>query len=72
MEIGCAPETRDSREGLVAFVADNGGGFDVDHSEVSGKGVANMRARARAIHGQFDCTSGNDGTRITLWLPYIR
>jgi signal transduction histidine kinase len=71
LEIGCHPATQDGREGLVAFVSDNGIGFP--SAKVLGKGLANMRARAEALHGMFDCQSAlGMGTRVMIWLPYVR
>jgi signal transduction histidine kinase len=72
LEIGCCEQERHGVRGLLAFISDNGQGFDVDEKEVGGKGIANMRARALSLHGQFDCKSGPEGTRIDVWLPYQR
>ena len=72
MRIGCREEMRDGEPGIAAYVADNGTGFD-PAQERSGKGLANMSARAAALHGLLGSTSDSvQGTIITLWLPYQR
>jgi len=72
LEIGCHEESRDGRDGLVAYVVDDGVGFDAENPGL-GKGVGNMRSRARALNCGFDCVmSTGAGTRISLWLPYVR
>lgn len=72
MRIGCREETRGGVAGIAAFAADNGRGYDGEQ-EVAGKGLANIRARAAALHGVLQSTSDSaQGTTITLWLPYQR
>jgi signal transduction histidine kinase len=72
LEIGCQEESFDGRPGIVAYVSDDGHGFDPDGPAV-GKGLSNMRSRARVLHGRFDCVSvAGEGTRISIWLPYTR
>lgn len=72
MRIGCREETRGGASGIAAYVADNGHGFDTAQ-EWPGKGLASIRARAAALHGDLDCTSDcAAGTTIKLWLPYRR
>ena len=72
LEIGCHEELRGGRDGLTAYVLDNGRGFDVE-GPAAGRGINNMRSRARALHGVFDCTlEAGGGTRISIWLPYSR
>ena len=71
LEIGCFPAAHEGRDGLKAYVADNGAGFVA--GGMAGKGLGNMRSRAEAMHGIFECTSAPaEGTRVTLWLPYAR
>lgn len=72
MRIGCREETRGGVAGITAYVADNGRGFDAA-MERPGKGLANIRARAAALHGVLNTASDTpQGTTITLWLPYQR
>ncbi len=72
IEIGCHEEACAGRQGLMAYVSDNGRGFDPD-GPAGGKGIQNMRSRARALHGQFECVAGvGRGTRVSIWLPYVR
>ncbi|HXQ16493.1 MAG TPA: ATP-binding protein [Caulobacteraceae bacterium] len=72
LEIGCHEEACGGRPGLIAYVADNGRGFDPE-GPAAGKGIQNMRSRARALHGQFECVAGaGAGTRVSIWLPYVR
>jgi signal transduction histidine kinase len=72
MRIGCREQPRDGVPGIAAYVADNGCGLAMSQ-EQHGKGLANIRARANALHGvlgsERDVTGG---TVITLWLPHER
>jgi len=72
MKIGCREEIHEGISGIMTFVTDNGVGFKAD--QVShGKGVANMRARAKSLHGVLTHDSSEDkGTLVKLWLPYER
>lgn len=71
LEIGCYPAAHEGRDGLKAYVVDNGAGFVADGT--TGKGLGNMRSRAEAMHGIFECTSAPaEGTRVAIWLPYAR
>lgn len=72
MRIGCREQMHDGVKGIAAHVADNGRGFD-SAEELPGKGLANIRARARSLHGVLSSASETaKGTVITLWLPYER
>lgn len=72
MRIGCRETGRDGIAGIAAYVADNGRGFDGDDG-THGKGLANIRARARSLHGVLEWeTQPGEGTVVTLWLPYAR
>ncbi|MGJ8609547.1 MAG: sensor histidine kinase [Octadecabacter sp.] len=72
MRIGCVESRQDGVAGISTYVADNGTGFDMN-LETTGKGLANMKARAHSLHGQLLCDSKpHGGTTITLWLPYVR
>jgi signal transduction histidine kinase len=72
MRIGCRVETLGGVAGIAAYVSDNGHGFDTT-DESPGKGLASIRARAKALHGSLTSTSEiGKGTVITLWLPYQR
>ncbi len=53
---------------IVLSVADDGDGFDPG-SVQAGNGLANMQARVTSLGGQFDVTSGADGTRIEAQFP---
>jgi signal transduction histidine kinase len=73
MRIGCLEEARDGILGIVAFVADNGVGFDPNSDEEGGKGLSNMRSRTKAIGGIFSAeTEQGKGTELKVWLPYDR
>lgn len=72
MRIGCREQTYRGVDGIAAYVADNGHGFDAS-GELPGKGLANIAARARSLHGLLSTESEpGKGTRVTLWLPYLR
>jgi len=72
MRIGCQEKDNKGVPGISAYVADNGVGFDTE-IETVGKGLSNIRARARSLHGELSCVSNpTDGTVVTLWLPYER
>jgi hypothetical protein len=40
--------------------------------EKGGKGLSIQRRRAHAIGAEIGWTSDRSGTRMTLWLPYVR
>jgi signal transduction histidine kinase len=67
--VACQLISRAGRSGILIAIADDGVGMR-GATEVSGKGLANMRARATALGGAFG-VEGNlpKGTRLTLWLP---
>lgn len=72
MRIGCTEKEHEGIPGIFAYVADNGIGFDTD-METSGKGLSNIRSRVRSLHGALSYVSSpNNGTIVSLWLPYIR
>ncbi|MFZ1566384.1 sensor histidine kinase, partial [Sphingorhabdus sp.] len=72
MRIGCREQSYDGVDGIAAYVTDNGHGFDAS-DELPGKGLANISARARSLHGLLHTESEpGRGTTITLWLPYQR
>ncbi|MBI3346381.1 MAG: hypothetical protein HY020_04115 [Burkholderiales bacterium] len=59
---------------LTVTVADDGHGFEPGASDASdrpGRGIANMRARAAALHGRLTISSGTDGTCLRLELPRV-
>lgn len=71
IRIGCAEAMRDGSMGIAAYVADNGRGFDQNAPSVTGKGLSNIRARARALRGRVHYESAlGSGSAMTLWLPY--
>jgi signal transduction histidine kinase len=53
---------------LALDVVDDGTGFDLDH-HASGKGLASMRKRARALGAQLSVASSTQGTCVRLRLP---
>lgn len=60
-------------DGVTVTIADNGAGFAVDTAMASGgKGLANQLRRAQSIGADIRWTSDRAGTRLTLWLPYVR
>lgn len=72
MRIGCYEKEHDGVAGVATFVADNGQGFDRD-AALRGKGLSNIRARAKSLHGTLDYESApGKGTVVRLWLPYAR
>jgi signal transduction histidine kinase len=72
MRIGCYEKEHDGVAGVATFVADNGQGFDRD-AALRGKGLSNIRARAKSLHGTLDHESApGKGTVVRLWLPYAR
>ncbi len=50
-------------------LSDDGGGFDPD-AVTDGTGLNNMQARAEALGGDFELSSGASGTDIQARLPY--
>ena len=59
------------RDGLLELeVADDGTGADLSHG-TAGRGLANMRTRARQIGATLDLQSGLGGTRVTLRMPSV-
>lgn len=72
MTIGCKEKTVETVPGILIYVNDNGDGFDADQA-IYGKGIANMQARAKSLHGILTHSSNvNEGTIVELWLPYER
>ena len=53
---------------IVLRIEDDGKGFDPGLPN-AGRGMANMRNRARDCHGELTVTALNPGTRIELSLP---
>ncbi len=52
------------------FLKDDGKGFDTTNKKTSGIGLKNMKKRAKIIHAEFDLQSNNNGTLITLKIPF--
>ncbi len=72
VRIGCREAQHVGIAGIAAYVADNGQGFDPE-AKGPGKGLSNIHARARSLHGYLDYkTKAGEGTVVTLWLPYVR
>jgi signal transduction histidine kinase len=73
IEIGCHDQIRGGVAGLLAFVGDDGCGFDPFAERPAGRGLANMQARATALDGSFSCAARpGGGTLVSLWLPLER
>ena len=61
-----------AREGMLELeVADDGTGTDLSNG-TAGRGVANMRARARQMGAELEFRSGASGTRVMLRMPLVR
>lgn len=59
----------DGRRGVYVEVRDDGRGFDVAAANGRGRGLANMRHRARDLGGSVIVSSGDTGAAVRLWLP---
>jgi two-component system, NarL family, sensor histidine kinase UhpB len=57
----------DDPKGLEILVVDNGHGIGTDAP--SGKGVGNMKDRAKRLGGMLTISSSSQGTRVSLKLP---
>ncbi len=69
--VECGSAERDRRDGISITIRDAGRGFDPG-SPTAGKGMANMAARAKSLHGALTCDSGvGKGTTVSLWLPLL-
>lgn len=66
------PSVKEEASGISIEIMDNGKGFACAKT-TDGKGIANMRARARVLGGecQFESLSAG-GARVSLWLPELR
>ncbi|MEP6017070.1 MAG: ATP-binding protein [Paracoccaceae bacterium] len=72
IRVGCYEKTENNCPGIQTYIKDDGDGFDVQLA-TKGKGMANMRARAKSLHGVLSCKSEpGHGTDVRLWLPYVR
>jgi signal transduction histidine kinase len=64
-----------SRQWVRVTITDDGNGFDpalldnVPEGSCSGRGLRNLRSRARALHGRLDVQSRPGCTEVTLDLP---
>jgi signal transduction histidine kinase len=59
-------------EEICISLSDNGTGFRIDSpQEASGKGLANMRARANSIGAVIQIFSSADGTQLKLIVPVV-
>lgn len=63
VEVASTPEL------LAVAITDNGHGFAADSSSAAGRGIANMHARAAALHARLVIESDSRGTRLRLALP---
>lgn len=57
-----------SAQRVTIDISDNGSGF-AESGVAAGRGLANMRHRARAIGGELRVRSSADGTAVSLLLP---
>lgn len=55
---------------LYLRITDNGKGYDPDNAK-AGRGLYNMKRRARALNAEFEQTSSASGTTICLNFPMI-
>ncbi|HMS20651.1 ATP-binding protein [uncultured Sphingorhabdus sp.] len=68
--IACRPSERDGRSGVELVLADDGCGFDIRSETRQGRGLSNMRTRARQLSAELDVESSRgEGSRLKLWLP---
>jgi ligand-binding sensor domain-containing protein/two-component sensor histidine kinase len=71
---GCSIATiavRMDRRGLTLKIEDNGTGFDPARDR-DGQGLASMQRRAESLGGQFEVSTGLEGTVVTLFVPWTR
>lgn len=75
------PGEQQGRSGITITLTDDGVGIAGKAAQAggdriasrSGKGLANMTARARALGGHLKIGPGeHGGTRLTLWLPLVK
>ncbi len=59
-------------ETLMVEIADDGAGFDPNHSKPGHRGLANMRARCGELGGVLGIDSSPQGTRIHITVPLDR
>jgi len=59
-------------EAVTLEVADQGRGIPADRGAGRGVGIPGMRGRVQQLGGQFEITSGSDGTRVKVTLPVAR
>jgi signal transduction histidine kinase len=72
IEIGAWPLQFEGRDGIETWISDNGIGFDPS-LVTNGRGIGNMRTRARSLAGEFQRSSVvGEGTHVKLWLPLTR
>jgi signal transduction histidine kinase len=58
------------KPGAFVRITDNGLGFNVERIAL-GRGLGNMHARAKRLHGELSVTSKpRKGTSVELWLPF--
>jgi PAS domain S-box-containing protein len=58
------------KESIFLEIVDNGCGFDSDHVKFGGKGLGNIKERAKRIKGKLKIDSSpENGTKITLLVP---
>ncbi|MFT4296587.1 MAG: sensor histidine kinase [Micropruina sp.] len=62
-------ELIDTGDAVRLSVADDGVGFD-PHAPHEGFGLDGMRKRSEAVGGSFRVDSGQDGTRVTVEVPW--
>ena len=56
---------------VILEIRDNGAGFDLDSAEsLGGLGLRGMRERAEQINGDLRINSGENGTQVSVEVPY--
>jgi signal transduction histidine kinase len=61
---------RPRKDSIYLEIVDNGCGFNLDDVKVGGKGLKNIRERAKRIKGRLNIISSPEhGTKITLVVP---
>lgn len=68
--IACHPSEREGRSGVELVLSDDGRGFEIAEQSGPGRGLSNMRTRARQLAAKLDIESSiGAGSRLKLWLP---
>lgn len=72
VRVDCQVLLSEGKAGVHVAIRDDGCGFDTA-VPVHGRGLANMHARAEALHAKLSIVSRRgEGTELVLWLPIER